>query len=62
MNEFYYIAESRMNARIAATIWDGFPITVQGINYERLLKRPAYRSAKQTLQNVDKTERIILFN
>ena len=37
MNELYYIAESRMNARIASTLVDGFPITVEGIVYEMSL-------------------------
>ncbi len=62
MNELYYIAESRMNSRIASTLVDGFPITVEGIVYERLFKRPSYRNQKQRLVNADQTERIILFN
>ena len=62
MNEFYYIAESNMNSRIASTIWDGYPITVERINYERLTKRPSYRSVKQSLINTENQERIILFN
>jgi hypothetical protein len=62
MNELYYIAESRMNARIVTSLIDGFPITVDGILYERLSKRPSYRSEKRRLVNSEQTERIILFN
>lgn len=62
MNELYYIAQSRMNARISLSVVDGFPITVGGIVYERLSKRPSYRSEKQRLVNEAQTERIILFN
>ena len=51
-----------MNARISSTLLDGFPITVGGIVYERLFKRPSYRIEKQRLVNTDQTERIILFN
>lgn len=62
MNELYYIAESKMNSRISATIMEGEPIRVDNIVYERLWKRPAYRSEKQRLVNTDQTERIILFS
>ncbi len=62
MNELYYIAESKMNLRISATIMEGEPIRVDNIVYERLWKRPVYRSEKQRLVNTDQTERIILFN
>ena len=62
MNELYYIAESKMNTRIAATIMEGEPIRVDGIVYERLWKRPSYRNEKQRLINTNQTERIILFN
>ena len=62
MNELYYIAESKMNTRIAATIMEGEPIRVDGIVYERLWQRPSYRNEKQRLVNTTQTERIILFN
>ena len=53
MNELYYIAESKMNTRIAATIMEGEPIRVDGIVYERLWKRPSYRNEKQRLVNTN---------
>ena len=62
MNELYYIAESKMNPRFAATNMEGEPIRVEGIGYERLWQRPSYRNEKQRLVNTNQTERIILFN
>lgn len=61
MNKEYYIAKSRMNARIADTVIDGVHITIDGIIYERITKAPAGRRALRRLQNLDTSTRITIY-
>lgn len=57
----YYIAQSRMNARIADTVLPGVHINMDGISYERITKAPAGRRAVQRLINEDTNTRITIY-
>lgn len=61
MTKEYYIAKSRMNARIADTVLDGVHINIDGIMYERITKAPAGRRAVQRLLNEDTNTRITIY-
>lgn len=62
MEKKYYIARSRMNARIAETVVDGDPISIDGITYERVSKAPIGRSVQRRLRKTDETQRIVIYS
>lgn len=62
MEKAYYIARSRMNARIAETVIDGDPISLNGITYERVSKAPAGRQVARRLRAIDETKRVVIYS
>jgi|TARA_R100000027_G_scaffold47677_1_gene36485 hypothetical protein len=62
MEKLYYIPQWRMNARIAETVIEGDPITVEGTNYERVSRAPIGRSVVRRLRAMDESKRIVLYN
>ena len=61
MNKEYYIAKSRMNARIADTVIDGVHINIDGMTYERVSKAPIGRRPVQRLLNETTNTRITIY-
>lgn len=62
MEKSYYIARSRMNARIADTIIEDYPISIDGITYERVSRAPIGRSVQRRLRKTDETQRIVIYS
>jgi chorismate-pyruvate lyase len=61
MKKSYYIHSGKISSRIADSVIPGNHITVEGITYQKLTKRPLGRSAVRNLVNIDSTEKLILF-
>ena len=61
MNKLYFIAPTKVNARISETVLTGFHITVNGLTFEQVSKRPFGKSLKQSLVNEAKQERILIY-
>ncbi len=62
MEKKYYIARSRINARISDTVIDGEIISIEGITYQRLSRAPIGRSIKRRLRKTDETQRIVIYS
>ena len=62
MVKSYYIARSRMNARIADTVIQNDSISIDGITYEKVSKAPIGRSVQRRLRKTDESQRIVIYS
>ena len=62
MEKLYYIPQWRMNARIAETVIEGDPISINGTNYERVSRAPIGRQVVRRLRATDEAKRIVIYN
>jgi len=51
-----------MNARIAETVIEGDPISINGTNYERVSRAPIGRQVVRRLRATDESKRIVIYN
>ena len=61
MIKSYFIAPTKINARISETVLTGYHIKIDGLTYEQTSKRPVGKSLKQSLVNEAKQERILIY-
>jgi len=57
----FYVSSGRINARIADLVMPGSHITVDGLTYEQLYRRPKGRSIDRKLIKEDNTETITIY-
>lgn len=57
----FYVSSTRINARIADLVMPGSHITVDGLTYEQLSRRPKGRSIYRKFTKEDNTESIIIY-
>ena len=61
MQKLYFIAPTKINARISDSVLSGYHIVVDGLTYEQTSKRPFGKSLKRSLINETKQERILIY-
>lgn len=61
MQKLYFIAPTKINARISESVMPGYHIKVDGLTFEQVSKRPFGKSLKQSLVNEAKQERILIY-
>lgn len=61
MQKLYFIPSTKINARIADTVLNGYHIKVDGITFEQTSKRPFGKTLKRSLLNEEKQERILIY-
>ncbi len=61
MTKSYFIPYSKVNARIAETVLDGYHIKIDGITFEQTSKRPFGKSLQRSLINEEKQERFLIY-
>lgn len=62
MEKLYYIAATKINARIAETVVHGYPIQLNGYLYEKVSSAPRGKRILRRLLNIDTQTRIIIYN
>lgn len=61
MQKLYFIPSTKINARIADTVINGYHIKVDGITFEQTSRRPFGKTLKRALINEAKQERILIY-
>lgn len=61
MQKLYFIPSTKINARIADTVLNGYHIKVDGITFEQTSRRPFGKTLKRSLLNEEKQERILIY-
>jgi len=61
MQKLYFIPSTKINARIADTVLNGYHIKVEGITFEQTSKRPFGKTLKRSLLNEEKQERVLIY-
>jgi len=61
MIKSYFIAPTKINARISETVIPGYHIKVEGLTFEQVSKRPFGKSLKRALVNESKQERFLIY-
>jgi len=61
MQKLYFIAPTRINARISETVIPGYHIKIDGLTFEQVSKRPSGKSLQQSLINENTQERILIY-
>ena len=61
MQKLYFIAPTKINARISESVIPGYHVTIGGITFEQVSKRPFGKTLKRALVNEAKQERILIY-
>ena len=61
MNKLFFVPSTKINARIADTVITGNHITVEGLTYQMLSRRPQGRRVLRKLQNLDTNTQITIY-
>jgi len=61
MQKLYFIPSTKINARIADTVLNGYHIIVDGITFEQTSRRPFGKTLRRALINEEKQERILIY-
>ena len=61
MQKLYFIPSTKINARIADTVLNGYHIKVDGITFEQTSRRPFGKTLRRSLINETKQERILIY-
>lgn len=62
MNEFYYIAKSKLNFKLQEKVMDDEPIQIDGYNYIRLNSKPRGRTIKHKLVGQESNDKFFIYN
>lgn len=61
MNKLFFVPSTKINARIADTVIPGNHITVEGLTYQMVSKRPQGRRVLRKLQNLNTNTQITIY-
>lgn len=61
MNKLFFVPSTKINARIAETVITGQHITIAGLTYQMVSKRPQGRRVLRKLQNLDTNTQITIY-
>ena len=61
MNKLFFVPSTKINARIADTVITGQHITVEGLTYQMVSRRPQGRRVLRKLQNLDTNTQITIY-
>jgi len=61
MEEVYYIQSSKINAKVADTVIEGYHLEIDKITFQRLSRKPRGRSIKHKFINEKGTERLLIY-
>lgn len=62
MNKLFYVPATKINARIADTVVEGYPIKIDGYQYEKVSRAPRGRRILRKLLNVESQEQIVIYS
>lgn len=62
MNKLFFVPSTKINARIADTVISGQHITIEGLTYQMVSKRPQGRRVLRKLQNLDTNTQITIYS
>lgn len=62
MNKLFFVPSTKINARIADTVITGQHITVEGLTYQMVSKRPQGRRVLRKLQNLNTNTQITIYS
>lgn len=62
MNKLFYVPATKINARIADTVVEGYPIMIEGYQYEKVSRAPRGRKILRRLLNMETQERIVIYS
>ena len=62
MNKLFFVPSTKINARIADTIITGRHITVEGLTYQMVSKRPLGRRVLKRLINESTNTKIVIYS
>lgn len=62
MNKLFFVPSTKINARIADTVITGQHITVEGLTYQMVSKRPQGRRVLRKLQNINTNTQITIYS
>jgi len=62
MNKLFFVPSTKINARIAETVITGQHITIEGLTYQMVSKRPQGRRVLRKLQNLDINTQITIYS
>jgi hypothetical protein len=62
MEKLYYVAATKINARIADTVVPGYPIHMDGYLYEKVRSAPRGRRILRRLLNTETQTRIVIYS
>lgn len=61
MNKLFFVPSTKINARIAETVMSGQHITIEGLTYQMVSRRPQGRRVLRKLQNLDTNTQITIY-
>ena len=61
MNKLFFVPSTKINARIADTVITGNHITIEGLTYQMVSRRPQGRRVLRKLQNLDTNTQITIY-
>jgi len=61
MEKLFFVTSTKINARIAETVIDGRHITVEGLTYQMVSRRPQGRRVLRKLQNLNTNTQITIY-
>jgi hypothetical protein len=61
MEKSYYIAKSRVNARISDTVIPGYHISIGGYVYELISRAPAGKRILKKFRSLDDTKQLVIY-
>lgn len=61
MNKLFFVPSTKINARIADTVITGQHITIEGLTYQMVSKRPQGRRVLRKLQNLNTNTQITIY-
>jgi len=62
MNKLFFVPSTKINARIAETVITGQHITIEGLTYQMVSKRPQGRRVLRKLQNLNTNTQITIYS
>ena len=61
MRELFYVPSLRINSKISDLVIEGNHITIDGITYQRLSRKPRGRAIKRKLKGLESSTRILIY-
>ena len=61
MNKLFFVPSTKINARIADTVISGQHITIEGLTYQMVSRRPQGRRVLRKLQNLNTNTQITIY-